>query len=264
MTTVRTFTALDLVRLPRLDANEAQSLVRAMLAAAETVTLSDGAKEALGDVSKALAVLVEAAGANKHAAPATKEGPTSREADSKLDSAWVGTHDWLNGWARLPDEPKAAIAAELRRRLFPDGVKFTRFTFPRQWAESNTRLTLIDDAELERSFDALGGRAFLQALRETHKAYGEALGITKAQEEEVRATRIRDALEHVADTLRAYVLQVSAMERKSDPSSSKTVEQLLRPLATWQSPAPRPQSAPKPEPEAPKPDANSPSDQGTC
>jgi len=264
MTTVRKFTALDLVRLPRLDANAAQSLCQAMLAAAESVTLSEGATEALGDVAKALEALVEAAGANRHPSPTSKEGPTNREADSKLDSAWVGTHDWLSGWARLPDEPKAKIAAELRERLFPDGLKFTRFTFPRQWAESNTRLTLIEESELEKSFDALGGRAFLQALRETHRTYGDVLGITKAQEEEVRGTRIRDALDRLADALRAYVLQVSAMERKSDPNSHRVVEKLLMPLATWESPATRATSAAKPEGEVREPDPTTEKGEGAC
>ena len=252
MTTLRKFTALDLVRLPRLDANEAQSLGQAMLAAAESVTLSEGAQDARADLAKALEVLIDAAGANRHPAPEIKDGPTRREADARLDAAWVGTYDWLTGWAKLPDEPKAKIAAELRERLFPDGLKFTRFTFAKQWAESNTRLSLIDEAELERSFDALGGRAFLNALRETHKAYGEVLGITKAQEEEVRATRIRDALDRLANALRAYVLQVSAMERKSDPNSSKVVEQLLRPLMTWESPSSRPKTPATGKDDAPK------------
>ncbi len=264
MTTLRKFTALDLVRLPRLDANETQSLGQAMLAAAESVTLSQGAEEARAEVAKALEVLIDAAGANRHPAPEIKDGPTRREADARLDAAWVGTYDWLSGWARLPDEPKAKIAAELRERLFPDGLKFTRFTFAKQWAESNTRLSLIDEAELERSFDALGGRPFLDTLRETHKAYGEVLGITKAQDEEVRATRIRDAFDRLADALRAYVLQVSAMERKSDPNSSKVVERLLLPLAMWGSPAARAKSSSMGEQEAPEPEDESEQGEGSC
>lgn len=264
MTTVRKFTALDLVRLPRLDANAAQSLGRAMVAAAESVTLSEGAKETLADVANAVHELVEAVSTSKLPAAVVKDGPTNREADSNLDSAWVGTHDWLTGWARLPDEPKAKIAAELRERLFPDGLKFTRYAFPKQWAESNTRLSLIADAELDKTFDTLGGRPFLHALREAHKAYGEVLGITKAQDEEVRATRIRDALDRLTDALRAYVLQVSAMERKSDPKSTKIVEQLLKPIANWQSPNATTQSAPKPDGEMPKPDSETDQGQGSC
>ena len=248
----RSYTALHLVRLPRLDATGAQTLATSLLAAAEEhPTLPEAVRETRNEVAEALKELIDAA-VQRLPAPATDGGPSTREVDARLDAAWRGTYNWLTGWARLPDEPKAQIAAELRDRLFPDGLKFTFFSYPRQWAESNTRLSLIDEAELERSFDTLGGRAFLRALRDTHKAYGEVLGITKAQEEEARTTRIRDALDRLADALRAYVLQVSAMERKSDPNSSKVVEQLLRPLMTWESPAPRTKAPTTGETEAPK------------
>lgn len=237
MKSVRTFTALDLVRLPRLDANTAQSLGSAVLAAAESVTLSEGPKEALAEVSIAVNALIEAASTHKLPAPIANDGPSSRDADSKLDSAWVGTYDWLTGWARLPEEPKAQVAAALRDRLFPDGLKFTRYSFTKEWAESNTRLSLINDSELEKSFETLGGSAFLETIRKTHKVYGDILGITKAQEEEAaRATRIRDAMDRLVDALRGYVLQVSAMARKSDPASQTLVDKLLAPIANWQSP----------------------------
>lgn len=237
MKTVRSFTALDLIRLPRLDANTAQSLGSSVLAAAENVTLSEGAKEALQDVSIAVSAIIEASGAHKLPEAITADGPSKMQADSQLDSAWVGTYDWLSGWARLPEEPKAKIAAELRERLFPDGLKFTRYAFAKQWAESNTRLSLIGDAELDKTFDTLGGSSFLKTLRATHKAYGDVLGITKAQEEEAaRALRIRDALDQVVNALRAYVLQVSAMARKSNPDSLALVDKLLAPITHWQSP----------------------------
>src|SRR5690606_29253662 len=207
-------------------------------------------RETRDEVAAALNVLVEAA-MQRLPGPAT-DGLSAKDIDKQVDAAWSGTYNWLTGWAKLPNEPKAKIAAELRDRLFPNGLKFTQVRYVDQWAESNTRLSLIDEAELERSFDALGGRAFLNALRETHKAYGEVLGITKAQEEEVRATRIRDALDRLANALRAYVLQVSAMERKSDPNSSKVVEQLLRPLMAWESPSSRPKTPATGKDDAPK------------
>src|SRR5690606_11843697 len=219
-------------------------------------------RETRDEVAAALNVLVEAA-MQRLPGPAT-DGLSAKDIDKQVDAAWSGTYNWLTGWAKLPNEPKAKIAAELRDRLFPNGLKFTQVRYVDQWAESNTRLSLIDEAELERSFDTLGGRAFLRAMRDTHKAYGEVLGITKAQEEEVRATRIRDALDRLADALRAYVLQVSAMERKSDPNSSKVVERLLLPLAMWGSPAARAKSSSMGEQEAPEPEDESEQGEGSC
>jgi len=239
-------------------------LARSVLAAAEEHSaLPEAVRETRDDLSAALDGLVEAA-MQKLPGAAVDHGPRAKDVDTRLDAAWSGTYNWLAGWARLPNEPKAKIAAELRERLFPEGLRFTQLRYPQQWAESNTRLSLIDQDELDKTFETLGGRSFLDALRETHKAYGEVLGITKPQEEEVRATRIRDALSRLSDALRAYVLQVSAMERKSDPNSSKLVEQLLKPLANWQSPTTSSPSAPKPAAEAPKPDPDSQAGHGTC
>lgn len=257
MTTSRTFTAFDLVRLPRLDANTAQSLASAIIAAAEKIALSDGAKEALEAVAKALKGIIEASGAHKLKEAPKADGPSKLEADSALDSAWVGTYDWLSGWARLPEAPKAEIARELRDRLFPDGLKFTRYAFTKQWAESNTRMSLIDEAKLDKIFEELGGNVFLESLRATHRVYGDVLGLTKAKEDEAaRAERIRDALDHLANSLRAYILQVVAMVRPSDPEGQAKVDKLLAPVATWQSSASAKASPAQPPVEAPPPPAD--------
>lgn len=263
MTKSRSFTALDLIRLPRLDAAAAQSLGTAVLAVAEgSSSLPEAVRETRDDVSIALKLLVEAA-TQRLPGPVVEEGPRAKDADTELDASWSGTYNWLSGWAKLPNEPKAAIAAELRERLFPEGLKFTQLKYPLQWAESNTRLSLIADAHLDASFDALGGSSFLKTLRETHKAYGDILGITKAQEEEAaRATRIRDALDQLSDALRAYVLQVSAMARKSDPASQAKVDKLLAPIINWQS-APVSKAIPTP-PDVPTPPTDPGEPTGSC
>jgi len=251
MKPVRSFTALDIIRLPRLDAVDAHSLGQAIIAAAEGQPLSDGAKETFGEVSVALRHLGDVLKSRLPRAEGT--GSATREADTKLDAAWSATYEFLDAWARLPDEPKAAIAARIRERLFPDGLRFTKVQFTRQWTESDRRLSLLDEENLDKGFQELGGLAFVQAIREKHKVYGDVLGLTKAREEPVEEQTIREARDRLTDALRAYVLQVSAMERKSDPNSGKLVERLLEPLANWQSRPASPQSAPKAEPEPPTP-----------
>lgn len=260
MKPVRSFTALDIIRLPRLDAIDAHSLGQAVVAAAEGQPLSDGAKETYGEVSVALRLLGDALKNRLPRAEAT--GSATREADTKLDAAWSATYDFLDAWAKLPDEPKAATAAHIRERLFPDGLRFTKVQFTRQWTESDSRLSLLDEENLEKGFQALGGVAFVQAIRDKHKVYGEVLGLTKAREEPAEEQKIRDALDRLTEALRVYVLQVSAMERKSDPNSKKLVEKLLAPLATWQSRPAASNSAPTAD-EAPNPQAEPPVEKGS-
>lgn len=232
MKTNRSYTALDLVHLPRFDAGGAQGLGEAVLAAARGVALSHGAKLALGEVEAGVRAVVEAS-VRRLAGPGAGGSPL-KEADARVDAAWSGTYDWLTGWTKLPGASQAPIAAELRAALFPDGLRFVQFKFAKEWAESNTRLEAIDKGHLAARFDALGGGAFLQSLRASHRAYGEALGITKAPETPEEAQRLRDALAQFADALRDYVLQVSAMVRKDDAASIALADKLLAPIMTWE------------------------------
>lgn len=228
MKEIRDFSAFHSVRLPNLDANAAQSLGRAILAAAEGATLSEGAREALDDVAAALDALVDVA--RNRLSPIDEGKPDTRQADIDLDAAWSSTHGLLTAWAKLPNEPKAKLASELRARLFPDGLKFTQLRFATQWSESDIRLALIEKERLDVIFEALGGAEFLKALRDTHRVYGDALGITKAQELPSPEPNLRESIARLADALRVYVLQVTAMIRKGDPQSAELAETLLAPI----------------------------------
>lgn len=236
MTPVRSSSAFDFIRLPKMDAISAHSLGMSILAAAEGQTLTEAAQEAHDDVKVALLALgmvLKGKLPKEH----SEEGLGTRQADWALDRAWSATYDFLNGWAKLDDEPKAAIAAEMRERLYPDGLKFTKIKYSKQWTESHRRLDLIAEGRLAAHFTTLGGEAFLDTLKRAHEAYGEVLGITKAPEEPVEEQKIRDALDGLSHALRAYVLHVSAIVRRDDPAQKALVEKLLAPLAQWQSPA---------------------------
>lgn len=235
MNPVRSSSAFDFIRLPKMDAVSAHTLGMSILAAAEGQALTEGAKEARDDVKVALLAL-GAVLKGKLPKEDRDPGPGSKQADAALDLAWSATYDFLTAWSKLRDEPKAAIASKVRERLFPDGLKFTKIQFSKQWTESHRRLDLIEEGSLASNFATLGGQAFLDTLKRTHKAYGEVLGITKAPEDPVEEQKIRDALDRLSHALRAYVLHVSAMVRRDDPAQKALVEKLLAPLAHWQSP----------------------------
>jgi hypothetical protein len=234
MVATRGFGAFDLVRLPRLNGHTAQSLAQAVLAAADGASLSAGAKEALAEVEAALIKLAEVV--RGRLPSGAEDGPRVKLADAAVDAAWSATYEWLGGWSKLPLAAGAKTAATLRARLFPNKRSFLQLKVVKQWAESEARLTLIAEQGLGASFTELGGAAFLADLRATHAAYGEALGITKAAEVAPHeAERLKDALTALADALRGYVLQASAMARKSDPTSRALVERLLLPITSWAS-----------------------------
>lgn len=217
-----------------MDAISAHTLGMSILAAAEGQPLTEAAKEARDDVRIALTAL-GAVLKDKLPKEPREEGPGTRQADWALDRAWSATHEFLHAWSRLDDEPKAAIASKLRERLYPDGLKFTKIPYAKQWTESHRRLELIEAGGLASNFAALGGEAFLDTLKKTHKAYGEVLGITKAPEDPIEDQKVGEALAQLSHALRAYVLHVSAMVRRDDPTQKALVDKILAPLANAQS-----------------------------
>lgn len=233
MTSARSSFAFDFIRLPKMDAISAHTLATSIVAAAEGQHLTEAAIEARDDVKAALLAL-GAVLKDKLPKEQSDPGPRTRQADWALDRAWSATYDFLNGWAKLDDEPKAAIAAEIRERLYPDGLKFTKIRYEKQWTESHRRLELIEEGKLASDFATLGGEAFLDTLKKRHKVYGEVLGITKAPEEPIEEEKVGDALNLLSHKLRAYVLQVSAMVRRDDAEQRALVDKLLAPLSQGQ------------------------------
>src|SRR5262245_44663004 len=230
----RSYSAVDLVQLPNLDAGSAQALGAEILNAADKVKgaepLPESVAEALGDLSQALLVLRKAA-AKRLAPPGDPQ--RAKLADQAIDAAWSGFFDWLSGWAKMPGLAKAKIAGDLSTKLFADGLKFVLLAYKLEWAESDARLLLIKQRKLDVEIKQLGGEDILKALHAAHKAYGEAIGITATPED---SAKIRDALDGFTDALRAYVIRVSASVSKKDKKSPARAEALLKPIVTWETP----------------------------
>jgi hypothetical protein len=230
----RTFTTVDLVQLPKMDALSAQALGTQVIANASTLSdLPAPVTEALAEVELTLDALNRAVG-SRLPVTASADPVRTKLADVVLDARWSGLHDWLGGWAKFRGLPEATTAGSLRDQLFPNGLRFITLAYRREWAESNTRLLIIEERQLEPAIHELGGAKLLEALRAAHQEYGDAQGITTKTGADLSGTTLRDALDRFTDALRGFVIQAKAMVRKNDPSTEELSRQLLAPIQAWE------------------------------
>lgn len=247
----RSFHAFDLVQLPRLDAAGAQALGSEVLTVARSKELPEPLAESLAELSAAHRALVSTAAARL---PLPRVDPAvSKAADSALDASWSALFDVLGAWAKLPNHPRAAVAASLQSQIFPEGLKFLMLAYKLEWAESNTRLKLIKSRELDAEIEALGAASILKTLRDAHRRYGEVLGITALRDEEEPTALLREMLDAFAGALRQYVVRVAASVRSKDPSSAELAAELLSPIVSWQTPVRSTPVEPEPQPVPPAP-----------
>lgn len=160
--------------------------------------------------------------------------PRARAADRALDDAWGALQSWLLGWTKLPDGAHGSIpdARALYAALFPKGLQFLTLDFKDEWTESQNRIDQIQQHNLDAVFRALGGVAFLAALRSAHKNYGEALHITEGSSNQPDPDGlVRRSLEHTRMALREYVAQVAATVRRNEQDSTDLATVLLAPLS---------------------------------
>lgn len=232
----RSFGIVDLVQLPPLDASSAQTLGTAVLAAAgQYKKLPAQVDEAVDGVSTTLDTLNSVVVRRLPATPIV-DGQRAKTADVAIDAGWSSVFSWATGWSKMPGLPEAEVAAGLIETLFPKGLKFTQLPYKLEWAESNTRLLLIDERGLEADFEKLGGEKLLARLRALHAAYGDALGITDVLAEETNVTTLRDALAAFIDALRVYVVRAASLLSPKDEKSTTMARALLAPIEQWETP----------------------------
>jgi len=155
-----------------------------------------------------------------------------KRARSELGIAFRSTHDWLHGWAELPEERGGELAATARTiydALFRDGLKFMLLPYKATWGEAEQRIGWLADHGADEAFAALGGIRFLEELRAAHKKYGKVIGIKEAHEVAEPAS-VREPLDELLSRLRRFVLLVAA-DAEVDGESAERAERLLRPLA---------------------------------
>jgi hypothetical protein len=252
----RTFASLDLVQLPKLDSSSAQTLGTEVLAAAKGKTLAANVADALDELSGSHRAL-QTASAQRLPTTSTADPARAKSADAGLDLTWSSLLDFLTAWSKLPDHENAIIANKLLSQLFPEGLRFVLLAYKLEWAESNTRLLLIKERKLDAELDKLGASPIVKRLRDAHKEYGEALGVTSATKMAVATANLRDVLDEFSGALRHYIVCVAASVRKKDPKSAVLAEALLAPVQNWTSPGgqssktPSAPTEPAPSPEPP-------------
>jgi len=235
---VRSFEAVDLVGLPKLDSRSLVALSSGLDAAAPEkdehkkpfrATLPEPVQEALADMGTAcdtLTIEIE-----REPPPP----PGAREADRREDTAALALVDLLAAWARLAGEiPQGDAAAEVFERLFGDGsTAFINFPVKKEWAVVEGKLQVITDEKLDDVLKKLGAAPVLEHLRTVHEAYGKAIGTTKAVAP-VESPQLREKREELAETVRMYVVRVVGLRDKKKPETAKLVDRLLQPLTAWQ------------------------------
>jgi hypothetical protein len=242
----------EMVQLPIMSAADAVALgtaleTRAREAPRPLPPSIDSALSDLGDSRKALARVAQLRLQEDSADTGRRVA-----ADRVLDNVWGGAESWCQGFLRLPltpqSEPFIESARILSDKLFADGLKFIQLRFRVQWFESQNRIDIIDELGLERHFEVLGGRIYLDMLREAHKEYGDALGITD-RDEPVDLPSLRDALDVFRSDLRRYVVRVIAYVEPKQPATQELADDLLVPLRQWRAASSSPPRVPVDPPE---------------
>ncbi|MCU0686714.1 MAG: hypothetical protein MUF34_31450 [Polyangiaceae bacterium] len=257
---LRSYTALSLVVLPRLSAADAVALGARLVAAARAQTgLPAPIGKALGRFEASLGTLREARRVLRELQ--SVDPRVAAAADVRLDAGWAGFHSFLQGWARLPVPGKVDAQVAWARRLlddvYPEGLGFTQARYVIEWAESQKRLDRLAEPETAWFVASLGGEAFVEAIRDAFDAYGEALHMTTSRAEIKATLTLREPLEEVTAMLRKYVLLVTSFaEADDDAEASALAEALLGPLVAWETAAVSkgkggPVEEPAPEPAPP-------------
>jgi hypothetical protein len=234
----RSFEASDMVQLPTI------GVAGAIALGTEIATQANAAGKLPSPIARAFITLdashlvLRDAAKGRLPDASLLESASVREADRTLDAAWSSAFDWCTGWSKLPldiNAAKVAIARGLVVSLFSTGLKFTQIAYKLEWSESQTRLDLIEEEKLAASFEALGGETFLKTIKVAHKAYGEALGLTKAKAEAAALPSLREPLDAFLAALRVYVVRVSAHVDPEHAGSAALAKKLLGPVTSWRS-----------------------------
>lgn len=196
-----------------------------------------------------------------------------RPLDVQLDRAWGVIESSLDRYAVLrPSNANRRRAAQIHQQLFAEGLGFLKLRYIEQHAESALRIDLIEEEGLHEDLERLVGKEFVDELHAAHKAYGDALGITKAGEAPAPVEALLEPLRVVSRAIGAYALQVLAFAGV-DPANVPAARRALEPIDKFRAAAARrnagggatgqgagegeddvalPEDAPEPEAEVPE------------
>jgi hypothetical protein len=245
-----TYSAADVIQLPRLQSSGAMALGEQLISVAKLN------KKALSkSLASSLALLdarhVSLSNAIRdQVVPEPQSGVDTVQLDRNLDSCWSGLNDFLTAFTKIPGASKAVEAALLQAAILPGGLKFVLLPYELEWAESETRIQRMSKHKLTSRVEALGGGIFIEALTKAHIAYGKALGMTAPLTPGPTPPSIRGALDGFTAALRTYIIKVMGHVEEDEPETEVLAEKLLAPLAAWEVVPPPKSGAPSMRPGA--------------
>lgn len=216
----------DYTRIPPAEAAAVVATSRKLLALAPSGRLS----QALASIRRKLRTATdELASALEDVAVADASPRIDRrEADARVDAAWRAVHLRLRAWIELPAGTAGREEAErFLALIFPTGLAFLAEAYEVEWAESETRIALINREQA--AFEALVGAPFSANLTAAHDAYGKALQVTVAGAP-VKTADLAGPLDAARKVLRKYALVVLAELDIDDAAEASEADRLLNPI----------------------------------
>lgn len=190
---------------------------------------------------------------------------TKKQADQRIDASWRAIEAFLRSFMLLREDGSSPgkKEAELCYQILIGGsLAFLNIPFELEWEESKKRLSSLDEKNLGKVIEELGGKRHLAQLREAFEQYGVALRLTVPKPEELPA--LLPLLVNAQAAVRYYVDQSRALFDPDAPKTLEDINHLLQPLdeaaariaaeraaAARARPAPLP--APAPSPLVPEP-----------
>jgi hypothetical protein len=232
--TTRSFTPDTLVVLPTLKT----SAMLALLASLESAAKHE--RRLKSTIAESLGALLDARDALQRAfftrAHVTSRVDDPRPVDQRVDEAWSAFESWLAGWKRCRRAPRRAEVEALYQRLFADGLKFLSLKFREEWAESSSRIALLEQREAKQLVNELGGAVFIDEIVDAQRAYGEVLGITKASSSaSPEPIELRPHFDRAQAALRDYVLVVAGYGATPRRGARALADRLLAPIDEFES-----------------------------
>jgi hypothetical protein len=242
------------VVLPRVDAEGSVTLAKALVTAIQAERRLPAVLVKPAKSLKSHSVELQHA-ASPRARPARSD---LRKRQLEESASWKSLYNFLLAWSDVPEQHRAHEVEDAKRileTLFPDGLKFVRLPFKKEWGAAELRLQSVRDLELDDRIRALGGGVFLDSVRLAHRISGEILGVTKVKamspQKEGRSTK--DVIASFNEVLREFVVQVTAYSRQGHKGARELAERLLAPLKDWEDAPAKASVEEEPAPPAPAP-----------
>jgi len=226
-------TGLEWIILPKLNASAMSAVIGRIITVAAEQKLPADLKERVGLLTDSKASLTTALAGRTH--KVEDDNPKAIEADNEEDRAVAALVTFLQAHSKRTG-PKAAktakTASKILAAVFGSGTSFLNLRHEEEWGEVEARIEQMDTNGYSKQIEQLGGGAFLDDLRATHKAYGEVLGITSVRDEKAAAPKIGLARDNAAEQLRRFVAAVVGYGSRSDQheANGEVARKLLLPI----------------------------------